>query len=172
MRWLHDLLARLDDGANILDLGCGNGVPATRELARRHRVLGVDVSPRQIEWARRNVTAAEFRVADVTALDFPPASFDAVVSFYMLGHIPRAEHAALLERIFGWLRAGGYLLISVEEEDDPDNVRPWLETPMFFSSFDADTVLAMLAKTGFEVLEQEAAVQIEARATLPRVSRS
>jgi cyclopropane fatty-acyl-phospholipid synthase-like methyltransferase len=161
MRWLQDLSARLDGRSRVLDLGCGNGVPVARELAQRHDVLGVDISERQIDWARESVPEATFRVADAAELDFEPASFDAIVSLYMLGHVPRSEHAALLERMRAWLRPGGYLLLSVEEEDDPDNVREWLGTPMFFSSFAADQVLAVLESIGFQVVQEEASVQLE-----------
>src|SRR3954449_646665 len=34
--WVRDLDARLADGSDVLELGCGRGVPVTRELARRH----------------------------------------------------------------------------------------------------------------------------------------
>src|SRR6266542_6329971 len=37
MEWVRDLDARLVDGSDVLELGCGRCVPATRELARRHR---------------------------------------------------------------------------------------------------------------------------------------
>jgi predicted TPR repeat methyltransferase len=44
LKWLRDLDGRLPDGSDVLELGCGRGVPGTRELARRHRVTGVDIS--------------------------------------------------------------------------------------------------------------------------------
>jgi SAM-dependent methyltransferase len=72
MEWVRDFDARLDDGADVLELGCGRGVPATRELARRHRVTGVDISAVQIELARHHVPEASFIHADAmvrTALD-------------------------------------------------------------------------------------------------------
>jgi SAM-dependent methyltransferase len=167
MRWLRDLLASLEGGTTVLDLGCGNGAPVAREIAKHHRVIGVDISERQIAWARRALPRAELRVADATALSFPPGTLDAVVSLYMLGHVPRAEHEPLLERIFVWLREGGYLLVSVEEDDDLDNVRHWLETPMFFSCFDADVALRMLEAIGFAILRQEAVVQVEGDEEVP-----
>src|SRR5438552_17973965 len=40
LEWLRDLDTRLPDDADVLELGCGRGVPCTRELARRHRVPG------------------------------------------------------------------------------------------------------------------------------------
>src|SRR5438067_829853 len=39
--------ADLPRGSRILDIGCGNGVPATRELALKHEVTGVDISEEQ-----------------------------------------------------------------------------------------------------------------------------
>lgn len=43
--WLQSLSARLPLRANVLDLGCGCGVPVSRELtALRHQVVGVDLS--------------------------------------------------------------------------------------------------------------------------------
>ena len=38
----------LTGAANVLELGCGRGGPGTREVARRHRVTGVDMSAVQI----------------------------------------------------------------------------------------------------------------------------
>ena len=56
--WLRELDSRLLDDASVLELGCGRGVPGTRELARRHRVTGVDISAVQIELARHHVPEA------------------------------------------------------------------------------------------------------------------
>ena len=52
--------ADLPRGSRILDVGCGNGLPATRELALSHEVTGVDISEQQIARARSNVPAATF----------------------------------------------------------------------------------------------------------------
>src|SRR5256714_8077572 len=72
LEWLRDLDARLPDGANVLELGCGRGVPGTRELARRHRVTGVDISAVQIELARHHVPEASFVQGDAVDLDVAP----------------------------------------------------------------------------------------------------
>ena len=45
-------------GSDVLDLGCGAGVPMTRALAAGRRVTGVDISARQIELARAAVPDA------------------------------------------------------------------------------------------------------------------
>jgi cyclopropane fatty-acyl-phospholipid synthase-like methyltransferase len=152
MRWLDDLLARLDDGSEVLDLGCGRGVPFTQKLARRHRVTGVDISPRQVELARSLVPEATFVAADATSLEQPPESLDAVVSLFMLGHVPREEQGPLLRRIAGWLRPGGLLLATMAtggtEEVDPD----WLGAPMYFASHTPAQNRALVHAAGLELL--------------------
>jgi SAM-dependent methyltransferase len=156
MRFVRELGARLPQGADVLELGCGRGVPVARELAKRHRVTGVDISAAQVELARHHVPEATFVHADYTALDVAPSSFDAVVAILTITHVPRREHAALLQRIAGWLRPGGFLLCSLGVGDTPDAVEEdWLGAPMFFSHFDAETNRGLVRAAGFESLLDE-----------------
>jgi cyclopropane fatty-acyl-phospholipid synthase-like methyltransferase len=112
--WTAELAGLLRPGAWVVDLGCGAGIPATRELAGYGlRVLGVDFSAVQLRRARRLVPAASLIQADMTALHLRPESADAVVSFYALIHVPLADQQALFPRIRGWLRPGGYFLAIV-----------------------------------------------------------
>jgi Methyltransferase domain len=63
--WLSTLDgAGLHTGAVVLDLGCGCGVPMSRDLVQLgHQVTGVDLSGYQIERARRAAAPSQ-RVAD------------------------------------------------------------------------------------------------------------
>jgi len=154
MRWVERLLGLIAEGSDVLELGCGGGSLATQRLADRHRLLGIDISPRQIERARERVPDATFRCADATGLDLPEASFDAIVSLYMLGHVPRAEQATLLGSTASWLRGGGYLLATMGTANADDEVdEDWLGTPMFFASFEEAENRRMLADAGFELCE-------------------
>jgi len=112
--WVTELADLLPAHATVADLGCGAGIPATRELTGRGlRVVGVDFSAVQLARARRLVPAASLVRADMTALYLRPASLDAVVSFYALIHVPLADQQALFPRIRRWLRPGGYFLAIV-----------------------------------------------------------
>jgi cyclopropane fatty-acyl-phospholipid synthase-like methyltransferase len=46
------LLEKLPEGAAVLELGCGAGLPTTRQLAECFAVTGVDISARQVALAR------------------------------------------------------------------------------------------------------------------------
>jgi SAM-dependent methyltransferase len=161
LQWVEKLEQRLPEGSRVLDLGCGGGGPATRALAARHDVLGVDISERQLERARRLVPEARFLRADATEVAFEPASFDAVVSLFLLGHVPRAKQRPLLERIFGWLAPGGLLLATLGIANADDEVEPdWLGAPMFFASYDEEWNRQALESAGFG-LEEARVVPVE-----------
>ncbi|MFL5650372.1 MAG: class I SAM-dependent methyltransferase [Chloroflexota bacterium] len=152
LTWLARAIERIPAGSDVLDLGCGAGVPMTRALAAGRRVTGVDISARQIELARAAVPEAHFVHADMTALDLQPASLDAVVAFYSLTHVPRIDLPSLLEAIHRWLRPGGVLVATMGAEDSPDDVEDdWLGAPMFFSHYGAKRNRALVREAGFDI---------------------
>ena len=167
MRWLKTLLTRLEPGSSVLDLGCGSGDPADVEISKVHKITGVDVSQVQINLARQNVPAGNFIHGDAGSVDFPPASFDAVVSFYTIEHIPRKEHEALLRHINQWLRAGGFLLISMEAGDYDDVLGEWLGVPMFISCYKPETMKQLVTQAGFDLLDTAIETQVEKNNDIP-----
>jgi SAM-dependent methyltransferase len=75
--WLRTLQQRLPANANVLDLGCGCGVPVAKTLTEGgHRVTGVDISQLQINRARQLVPNATFLHADATQITFPEDAAD------------------------------------------------------------------------------------------------
>jgi SAM-dependent methyltransferase len=160
--WLRELDARLPDRADVLELGCGRGVPGTRELARRHRVTGVDISAVQIELARHHVPEASFVRADAIELDIAPGSLDAVVALYFFGHVPVDEQRELVARIAVWLREGGLFLATVGAGEAGEEVEPdWLGAPMFFASLGGDSYIPLLRECGLAPLRDEVIAQQE-----------
>lgn len=161
LRFLAELEARLSDGAVVIDLGCGAGVPCTAALAGRHRVLGVDISFSQLALAADRVPAASFVQQDIAALALPNSSVDAVTAVYSLTHVPREVHAALLGRIAGWLRPGGFFLATFSASGTSDGVQDdFLGVPMFFSGWDADTNRGLVTAAGLRpVLDEVVTMQ-------------
>ena len=96
-------------GGPVLEIGCSMGMDLA-ELARMGvQVVGVDLSPKSIEVARRYFELAglqaELRVANAEQLDLPDASFGAVYSCGVLHHTPHIENA--IREVHRVLRPGG-----------------------------------------------------------------
>ena len=102
--------AGIAPGQRLLDIGTGPGVAAAAAASRGALVTAVDVSPGMIALARAAHPAIDFQVAEVTALPFPDAGFDAVVCNFALGHFPAPQDAmAECRRV---LAPGGVLAFS------------------------------------------------------------
>jgi SAM-dependent methyltransferase len=160
--YLERLLELLPDGSDVLELGCGNGEPAARMLAARHRYTGVDISREQLRRARTIVPDVQLLHADYTELELPAESYDAVVALYTFGHIPRDELPSVYESIARWLRPGGYLLATTSRRDLPGDIQDdWLGAPMFFAGYDVETNLQLLDQADLAVIEHEVVMQDE-----------
>jgi SAM-dependent methyltransferase len=155
--WLRRLARRVEPGARVLDLGCGNGIPVTKELAKRHAATGVDLSPVQIERARALVPDATFVCADMTSVDFPEGAFDAVVAFYSIINVPVEEQPALFARVARWIVPGGWFLAVLGR--DPwtgleENWRGVEGATMYWSHADLHTYRRWLSEAGFTIAEE------------------
>ncbi len=154
---LADLTAQLSPGARVLDAGCGAGDPVTRALLDAGmRAVGLDISTTQLEIGRQLLGTPKWVQGDLAALPFPPESFDAVVSFYAIIHVPRADHAAIFAEVHRVLRPGGWSLLCLGAADLPEDHDPnsWLGTPMYWSHFDVTTNLGLLREAGLVVIDE------------------
>jgi 2-polyprenyl-3-methyl-5-hydroxy-6-metoxy-1,4-benzoquinol methylase len=157
-RWLAELRDRLPDRSAVLDIGCGCGVPVARYLATAgHQVKGVDISDVQIERARRLVPGATFIRADITEMSFQPGSFDAVICLYALIHMPLDRQPRLLHDIAGWLRPGGWLLVTTGQDAWTGTQDNWLggHATMWWSHADAPTYRSWIHGAGLELTGEQ-----------------
>ena len=63
--WTDEILFSLKKDSSVLDLGCGCGLPSTKLLSKTFNVIGVDISPVQIRWAKNLVPNATFVCGDI-----------------------------------------------------------------------------------------------------------
>jgi SAM-dependent methyltransferase len=95
-----------------LDVGCGSGGRMIDRLLRAgFRVTGIDVSRAMLDIARARHPSVEF-VHDDIAEWTPPRSFDLVVAWDSIFHLPYASHTLVLGKLCGCLADGGVLLFT------------------------------------------------------------
>jgi len=119
---IKEILKYLEDGDNILDIGCANGY-STISLAshKKIKIRGLDYIPEMIKQAEARLGelngklrgSVDFAVGDITALSEPDEAYDKVVVIRVVINLGDWEHQsrALLEcaRV---LKPGGMLLLS------------------------------------------------------------
>jgi SAM-dependent methyltransferase len=90
--------AGVQDGARVLDVGCGTGalVDAVVKRGAGSTVVGIDPSQPFIEYTRQRFPGPRFRFdcGDGMALPYPDASFDYSLSLLVFMFIPQPEKAA------------------------------------------------------------------------------
>src|SRR5215469_7523070 len=109
---------KLHARAKVLDVGCGTGasaLPAAHGVGKNGSVVGVDLASRLLDRARAKALAAgldnvEFRLADMTTLNYPGESFDAVVSVFSIFFVPDMED--LVRELWRMVRPGGKLAVT------------------------------------------------------------
>ncbi len=160
-RFADIVIGRLPAGAAVLDLGCGTGEHVTARFVEHFDVTAVDISPRSIELARHRVPGPNYLVGDVASVELPHAGFDAVTAFFMLIHLPRAEHADVLGRIAAWLKPGGLFVATMGAATQEHWQQDWMGAPMFWSHFDADTNERLVRDAGFVIESSEIVSEFE-----------
>jgi cyclopropane fatty-acyl-phospholipid synthase-like methyltransferase len=153
---LRLLTDRLHGRAAILDIGCGAGVPIAKALSKKHDVTGIDISEKQIELARLNVPDASFMCKDIMDCRFADSTFDAIIAFYSIFHLPQDQHVNLFSRVYGWLKPGGYLFATLSMDNEPPYTEDdFFGVKMYWSNLSLEEYREALQKTGFDIVTIE-----------------
>jgi hypothetical protein len=102
------------------------------------------------------VPRATFIQGDVTTLDWPAASFEAIVALYSILHVPLPRQPALLASMARWLIDDGILLLTAGAQAWTGSQVGWLggTDQMWWSQADATTYRRWLDDAGFTVISE------------------
>lgn len=126
----YEFAAERVAGARVLDFGCGTGYGSHHLSGVAREVVGVDVSDDAVRHASGlyqapNLEFRTIRPVELEPLPFPDGSFDAVVSFQVIEHVP--DFDAYLAEVARVLRPGGTFLCATPDRSTRlfARQRPW-----------------------------------------------
>ncbi len=118
---------RLEEKTKILEAGCGPGKFSKRLLESGADLRAIDVNEKFISKLRLT-EGDNFDLCSVTNLSYEDESFDRVVMFDVLHHLPGDDYEKALSEIRRVLKPGGFAIIwegsdSLGEENLPDEIQ-------------------------------------------------
>jgi len=107
----------LPEGATVLDLGCGAGIPVTQVLVSRGcRVHGVDASPTLVAAYSARFPSLPVACEPVETSGFFGRHFDAAVAVGLMFLLPEATQRDLIAKVAALLSSGGRLLFTAPSQ--------------------------------------------------------
>lgn len=157
----RNLLNRFNDllpaGSQIYDFGCGSG-QTTKYMRdqQRHRVIGLDFAENAIRLAQARFGDIEFVVDDMLHSQMATSSADGILAFYAVVHFTYGEIEQVLNEWWRLLKNDALALFSFHVGEEAVPVVDFLGVSganAVWRFLDADRVLAIAEKVGFQVEE-------------------
>jgi SAM-dependent methyltransferase len=141
---LQSLLAPIQEGISLLEIGCGQGGLATI-LAQRYEYLGYEPDAESFQIAQERLEKlGRGRVQNERLPTNPDRFYDVVAAFEVLEHME--DDASTLDAWTKWIRPRGYLLLSVPAH--PNRFGPGDEYGGHYRRYTRDGLTSLLATLG------------------------
>jgi SAM-dependent methyltransferase len=150
---LDQFAERVRDRGWVADIGCGPGHVARYLHDRGVHVVGIDLSPRMIECARKLHPTIEFQQADMETLPVPNEAWAGIAAFHSLIHVPRDRVVTTLREFRRVLKPRGLLVLAFHIGAGVVHLDEWWghRVSVDFVFFCSDEVERYLMAAGFEV---------------------
>ena len=155
-----DLLVRFLDQLPkpvcVLDAGCGPRSPVLSASSRWETAVGLDFARGQLRLAAENGPGGSLIQGDLSDLPFRDGTFDAVVAYWSLIHVPLEDHQTALHESARVLRPNGRLLVSEGTNGWSGTNPDWLDggVEMQWDIAGAEATRRQLRTAGFEIVDE------------------
>jgi len=139
----------------VLDVGCGDGRMSFLLSSKVKQVFGIDNQEAPVAMGKLLVAGAknvELRVGDARKIDFPDGTFDLVVSFDVVEHLPEETMEKMLAEMKRVCKKGGCVAISTPNRG---NIRSRIwghrANPKHYKEYTVDEMAGSIEKTGLKI---------------------
>ncbi len=119
----YQMAAELVKGLRVLDLGIGTAYGSNYLAGFAEHVVGIDIDSEAVEAAqlRYRRPNLSFVAGDLNELHFAEESFDAIVLFEVIEHMPKSQQESMIQEIRRILKPHGLFLLSTPDHDRTKN---------------------------------------------------
>jgi trans-aconitate 2-methyltransferase len=151
----------LETHTSVLEVGCGIGTLTYLLLKKVHpeNIEAIDISPQSIGFAKEHLKSPGLCLTVSDILNYQPrnSSFDRILFFDVLEHIPIEPHADIFGRVSKWMHDDSLLLINIpnpgyilfDRENNPAALQE-TDQPIYISQLAQD-----LSTAGLDVWQVE-----------------
>lgn len=152
-KFLDEYISYFNSGSLICSAGCGPcGHVENYFFQKGLNVIGIDISEKCIEIAKRHYPDIQFEAGDFTKLKYRDSSFDGLISYYSIIDTPRFYLDKVLNEFNRVLKRNGLLLLVAKEGETEGFEEELLgiKSEIYFSLFTEKEISSTLEKSGFK----------------------
>ncbi len=150
--WIDRFCALLPAGSDVLDIGCGSGLPLANELVRRNfRVTGIDGAQQMIDLFQQNVPNASAFVMDMRQLSFEQR-FAGQLAWDSFFHLTPEDQRGMFT-LFQKHAASHGVLLFTSGPAEGSAIGVMEGEPLYHGSLSPDEYRTLLHGAGFRVMD-------------------
>ena len=141
-----------EEGASILDAGCGPGLNSALFAGRKLSVTGIDYSEEMIKLAEKNCPEGDF--IHVRFEEFETDNkFDGICLSFVIVHMENEKAESLINRVSSLIKNGGRVYISFMTGKKPGYEHTsFAEDEIYFNYFEKEYIISLFNNNGFELI--------------------
>jgi len=156
----EEFCSKLPQHAEVLDVGCGSGIPITKALADKgFRITGTDISEKMVAAAKENIPGGDFECKSMTEMEYKE-EFDGAISNYSMLLLDPHNFKKAASRIIAALKKGGYFLLALNEpgpegHNEEENYTKIMGQRMYSRPYTEREIKDIFCPSGTEIIRVE-----------------